>query len=293
MRRFVLTAATVVLAVAVTAGVAGATSPTNFHNDFEHKDDATPKKSWFNAGTGTIRREPSGYVSDYASGVDSAHKQWHARLGTSGCTGPATCFGPFTRWGEPNAGDFPKDGYATEIDVYLDTAWAVGKPDRRFDWSSAINDDEGGFRRDFVFNAGTSPAGDGSFDINASTNATRSGAFPQNPCPNPPTPSPTQPAGCRTPLKITESGWYTLRHRFYDDGGVLAVDMSVSNHDGVLKEWKVSQPTDDIETTGRARYGWFVINEINNLAADCSKLLKPGKEHPEIGASCTSQGDDE
>ena len=44
----------------------------------------------------------------------------------------------------------------TEVDVYLDVGWAASKPDYRFDWASAINDNTGIHRRDFAFNVGTS-----------------------------------------------------------------------------------------------------------------------------------------
>jgi hypothetical protein len=35
---------------------------------------------------------------------------------------------------------FPAGGYFTQVDVYLDVAWAAVRPDVRFDWHSAIQD---------------------------------------------------------------------------------------------------------------------------------------------------------
>lgn len=265
-------------------------------NDFERAGDDTTARSWNDFGLGTIDRVASGYSSPsgYASGIASAHGNWHARLRDGGCGAArftSTCTGPFTRYGKSTSANptFPKKGYTTEVDVYLDVGWAGGKIDYRFDWSSAINNSAGGFKRDFVFNVGTpiNPLDPPGFWMNASTNATRSGAFPQNPCPAPNTP----PNGCRTPVEITQSGWYTFRHRFYSRnvGGTkyLAVDFSVLKHKAVVAFWTIiSSPDDPMTTVGGDRYGWFVINEINDLAVDCSSWKTPGKKHPKLGHQC-------
>ena len=52
-------------------------------------------------------------------------------------------------------------GVAAAAVAAADVTWAASHPDARFDWSSAINDPSGNFRRDFVFNAGTDPLGPG------------------------------------------------------------------------------------------------------------------------------------
>lgn len=272
---------------------------------------------WYDLPPGTIHRVPSGYFSPfgYASGIDSAHGDWHARLRTSGCetlrfTTTTTCFGPFTRWGKATSQnpDFPKGGYMTEVDIYLDVAWVAtggGRNDYRFDWSSAINENTGNHQRDFVFNVGTpltsaEALATPGYYVNASTNATRSGAFPQNMCPNPS----TAPNYCRTPVKITDSGWYTFRHSFYPRHHMgtdyLAVDFTVLRHDGVvMANWFISvtifQDPDDpdrMSTIGGDRYGWFVINEINDLAIDCSNLRPRAIGHPLLGAPCLDDHDD-
>src|SRR5205807_2397078 len=134
--------------------------PGPYFNGFEKNTNG-----WFNEG-GTITREPSGYVSasGYASGIASASGGYHARLGLD--PSPDTCqsgsgphpvyYGPLTNWGGYSS-TFPSGGYKTQLDIYLDVTWAASHPDARFDWSSAINDPSGNFRRDFVFNAGTDP----------------------------------------------------------------------------------------------------------------------------------------
>jgi len=148
--------------------------------------------------------------------------------------------------------------------VYLNLA--AGNPnDTRFDWSSAINKPDGTHRRDFVFNAGfyndSDATGSGPrFVINASTNATRSGAFPKN----------------TGSFSITTTGWYTLEHHFYNVGlGVLAVYLRITTLAGApLKTWTLSDPTDIIGTTvGGHRYGWMVIQEFPVLAIDNVSLL--------------------
>jgi len=250
-----------------------------YFNGFERNTDG-----WFdrtNGGFGTITRRPSGYsdgIGGYANVINSATGNWHARL--TGNDNPCDrtqfgtpCYGPFTRWGGYSS-TFPEGGYSTQVDIYLDVSWAAVNPDYRFDWDSAINDNNGNFLRDFVFNAGTSPSGMPQFFVNASTNATRSGAFPENPCPAPNTP----PNTCRVPAVISTSGWYTFRHTFLNDAGSLAVDFDIINQSTnvLVAHWTIHSG-DSISTVGGNRYGWFVIEEIPNLPIDNS--LRTGLCH--------------
>jgi hypothetical protein len=134
----------------------------------------------------------------------------------------------------------------------------MSHPDTRFDWSSAISDTSGGFRRDFVFNVGTDPLG---FVMTAGNNATRCGANPADP-------------GHAPVVHISLSGWYTFKHTFSGTpGGPLTVTMTVapSGTTVPLGTWVRSDPTDIIGTTvGGNRYGWFVQNEFDGLAIDNS-----------------------
>jgi hypothetical protein len=269
--------------------------PGPYFNGFE-----TDTSSWFdmtNGGFGTITRQQSGYTNGgYATGVASAMGQWHARVtGDQPCIKSVAtpCSGPFTRWG--GYGDtFPAGGYRTQLDIYLDVFWAASNPDTRFDFSSSINNSAGGFLRDFVFNAGTNrttdpgPAG---FFINASTNATRSGALPQNTCPAPSAP----PNSCRLPVHITTSGWYTFRHTFRDDSGSLAVDFEIFGplpSNALVASWTI-HPGDAMSNVGGSRYGWFVNEEIPDLAIDDSQrtglniTLTPATATNRVGTSHT------
>jgi hypothetical protein len=198
-------------------------------------------------------------VASGTNGISSAAGNFHAEadfVAAPGTTGDFTRFG-----GYENV--FPAGGCTTSIDVYLNVGGGFAN-DTRFDWSSAINQPDGNHRRDFVFNTGfyndTDATGSGPrFVINASTNATRSGAFPKN-------------TGSFT---ISATGWYTLIHRFYNNGGVLNVDLSLTKLDGtILKTWTLSNPTDIIGTTvGGHRYGWLVIQEFPVLAIDNVSLM--------------------
>jgi hypothetical protein len=145
-------------------------------------------------------------------------------------------------------------GYSTGVDIYLDVPYALSHPDTRFDWSSAVTDPSGNFRRDFVFNVGTDALG---FVINGTNNATRCGASPYG-----------------SPVHITSSGWYTFQHDFQGvAGGPLTVVLTVkpAGTNAVLGTWVRSDLSDIIGVTvGGNRYGWFVQNEFDGLAIDNS-----------------------
>ena len=216
----------------------------DFSQDFQ-----TGTSDWAPGDTSdTVNQEPDGYVSpDYASGITSASPTEHARLRRGECTvdpsgggGPSVmCNGAFTRWGGYNS--VWMGGYTTQVDVYLDVAYAKANPDSyagniacltanamdtscngtRFDFSSALNDSGGNFLQDYVFNVGTgdpaqpnpcsSPSG--GFVVAASTNAFRSGASPYD-------------LG-HDPFCVATSGWYTFKHTFKDVGGSLQVLMEI------------------------------------------------------------------
>jgi hypothetical protein len=232
---------------ALGAPAALATTPAPFFNGFE-----TDIHGWdVYGGQYDATRVPSG-----TDGVTSRTGSFHAEAGQYSLDqdgGSAA-----TDWGG-STDEFPAGGYTTEVDVYLDTNCPAN--DTRFDWSSAVSNTAGNHRRDFVFNAGCYTAGGNHFTISASTNAGRGGAFPANPD--------------KDPVNIYTTGWYRLRHTFYDNGGVLAVDMSILDANGnVVKSWTRSDPSDVIGVTvGGAQYGWFASNEFPFLAFDNSRLI--------------------
>lgn len=178
--------------------------------------------------------------------------------------------GAFTRFGGYNFGAgnaVPTvfQEYYTSLDIYLDLTggWAN---DTRFDWSSAINNSAGTFQRDFIFNAGfyndsTGPgANTNRFVISASNNSQPGSAYAKNPA--------------RDPIAISTSGWYTFEHHFYDNGGVLAVDMSIfdTSSNSLVHQWTLSNSLDLIAGIGGNRYGWFDYSTFSGLEIDNAHL---------------------
>ncbi len=254
MRKLLVAIAMIAVLVAVPTS-AMAASPTPFFNGFE-----TDTAGW----NGAITRQQSGYsnAGGYADGIVSASGGYHARLGTDGA---------FTTWGG-YTDTFPVGGYTTSLTIYLDVSWASSHPDARFDWDVSSSNSSGGFLRDFVFNAGTTPSnylGTPGFVINASTNAMRSSSSPSNPCPSPS----TAPNTCRMPVYITTSGWYTFVHTFSDGGANgLQVDMSILDSSGnTVASWTIYSG-DPMSAVGGNQYGWFANQEINDLPIDNSAL---------------------
>ena len=200
-------------------------------------------------------------VESGTDGITSHTGDWHAQASQS------LISSDFTRWAG-YTDTFPEEGYSTSVWVYLDLAAGVPN-DTRFDLSSAINtitpEPATTHRRDFVFNVGyyddTDSTGTGPrFVINASNGGGRAAAFPKDPA--------------RDPFTVTASGWYEFRHVFYDNGGVLAVDLELRSDAGaLLHSWTLSDSTDIIDVTvGGNRYGWFVIQEFPVLAFDDTRL---------------------
>lgn len=234
------TALVATLAVAaVPAAALAAAPPAPYVNGFENAIDAVTPDDGGTEAMFNVTRVASG-----TNGITSSSGSWHATAATNA--------GSFTRLGGYSS-TFPVGGYTTSIDVYLDMSVATGSNDLRFDWSSAISNNVGGHRRDFVFSVGTDPVNAGKFLVSASNNAP---GWPGNPG--------------RDPLTVFTTGWYTFQHTFRDSGaGVLAVDLKVLSGPTVLKTWTLSDPTDVIgSTVGGNRYGWLVTNGFSSLALD-------------------------
>ncbi len=202
-------------------------------------------------------RVPSG-----TNGVTSASGSFHA---VNSASSPY----PATNWGGENfgAGDAVPTAfqeYTTSLDIYLNVDGGYAN-DTRFDWDSAISDSNGEFKRDFIFNGGfyndaTGPgANTNRFVISASNNSQPGSAYAKNPG--------------RDPIAISTSGWYTFEHHFYDNGGVLAVDLSIFDAlNNLIHSWTLSDPTDLIGGVGGNQYGYFSDNDFSSLAFDNSEL---------------------
>jgi hypothetical protein len=236
------------LAFILLAGSASA-SAANYFNGFETDI----------AGWETPTRVPSG-----TDGITSSTGGFHATTAGDALGGA----GDSTRWGGYNYGAgnaVPTvfHEYSTSVDIYLNVegGWANNT---RFDFDSAINNSAGTFLSDFIFNAGfyndgTGPgAGTDRFVVSASYNSQPTSAYPKNPG--------------LDPIDISTTGWYTFQHHFYDNAGVLNVDMSIFDASGALiHTWTlVSAP---ITGVGGNRYGWFDFNEFSTLAFDNTMMV--------------------
>ncbi len=225
------------MAVAAAPGAAFAATPSiKYFNGFENSSNTTEAKAIFE-----VTRVAGSKTMPAASG------KWYATAGPGSDV--------FTRQGGYSS-TFPTKGYTTSVDIYLDVTKATG--DKRFDWSSAVNQPDGTHKRDFIFNVGSYADAPGKFYVNASNNAPgdpRNGVDPF------------------VPLEITESGWYTFKHDFKNDGGVLAVEMNVIPRGGQsVATWTLRTETDaiggELGEVGGNRYAWLVNNDFDGLALD-------------------------
>ena len=203
-----------------------------------------------------------GQVTRAASGTDgivSAEGSHHAVIEQGffdGQTSGAES-GAFTRF----------DGYrsewlgewSAEVQVYLDTGWSAGEG---FDYSVASNNAAGVHLRDFIFHV-TKDSSTGDLLLGASNNTNFDPREDLETLPN--------------FAVIGQSGWHTLQHRFYEDGGVLAVEMRVLDGAGaVVFSQVLSNPGDLIGNVGGNRYGWFTnIDIAGGIAVDGLKLTTP------------------
>lgn len=235
---------------------AGRSSAAVYFNGFE-----TDTAAWTSATR----------VASGTNGVTSATGSYHA----------TTVQGTFTTWGGYNYGAgnaVPTvfQEYTTSLDIYLNVAggWAN---DRRFDYTSAINNNLGVHLRDFAFNVGfyndaTGPgANTNRFVISAGNNTGRANSFPKN-------------TGA---IAVSATGWYTFQHHFYENAGTLKVDMSIfDSSNSLVNSWTLG--TDAIAGVGGNRYGWFPQNEFGagNLAIDNAELSM-AVAVPELSTACS------
>ncbi|HEX6586989.1 MAG TPA: hypothetical protein VF052_09570 [Solirubrobacterales bacterium] len=308
------------------AAPASAVLPT-YSNGFETNTDG-----WFTTTGGTITREASGSsnLGGYADPVASASGTYHARLGRTTCERTNTfggagdaahCSGPNTNWGGVSPPTFPVGGYTTQVDIYLDAAYAQANREpnnyggnfaclapvpetdppgatdaackgTRFDYSSAINNNTGTHLRDFGFNVSTGlstgllPTGEpcSGFTVTGQTVVNRANANPL--------------LDNYDPQCIPNSGWYTFKHTFSEEAGYLKVVMEIIPVGSTTPtaSWTITG-IDEISTVGCERYGWFTNQEIYGLPIDNASMtgcgtppLPDGKISP-TGTTCQQYAD--
>jgi hypothetical protein len=196
---------------------------------------------------GTIDRVPS-----TSAGIAASSGDFHALVGQVDS-------GPFTRF--DGYRDTFGNGFKAQIDVYLDPNWAAGNG---FDYSVAANGSDGNHQRDFIFHVAKDTS-TGGLLVGGSNNSS---------------------FGTREDLEnvnhyeVTQSGWYTLQHDFYDNGGALAVDLNLLDSTGNVLFTETRTDAGDLipGEVGGNRYGWFTHISLGtdanpgSLAIDNSQL---------------------
>lgn len=89
--------------------------------------------------------------------------------------------------------------------------------------------------------------------MSAGNNPGRGNSFPKNPG--------------QGAVSIDETGWYTFRHDFFDDGGTLGAELSIVDSMGDTVFFR-SFGTDPIGDVGGEGYGWIQTDEFSVLAFD-------------------------
>ena len=202
------------------------------------------------------------------SGVDSIPSSDGSKYGQA-------YFNAFTRWGNQYRNTFPAGGYSTQLDLYFDPSWAASNAGQ-FDFSSAINRQDGNHLRDFIFTFGSNGT-DAKWFVNASNNA------------------PGNPFGTGS-IALEQTGWYTIKHDFQNVDGVLEVTLSITNKlTGVVAgTWTLSNSSDTIaDVVGGNRYGWFPTQRFDflHIAVDNAKLIvnnAPQPTAPQNGGTIVS-----
>lgn len=243
------------IAIAATATLGSVAMAAVPHSEgFEDPSWVPGGDNWQNYAGGNIYRVVSG-----TDGITSSQGGAHAIITdlamNNDVFGVPTlgALGPYTRFGGYSS-DFG-GGFSTSLDIYLDPT-SLNNGDG-FDYSSAVNNQSGDHLRDFIWHVGMV---DGALLLNASNNSDRSFN-----------------AGKITSggnaYEVTEAGWYTFEHHFYDNAGTLAVDLVLLNSVGDVLHTITRTTSDDIANVGGNRYGWFVYNNIDRLAIDGTQVV--------------------
>ena len=236
----------VLMALALTSS---ANASSLFSQGFE-----TDTSGWFGTGSpyGTTTRVVSG-----TNGITAYQGSYFAYVYDSTPSGAnaTDTTGPYTNFGGYSS-VFPGT-YTASIAIYLDPHWLGGSG---FEYSVASNGSDGAHQRDYVFHV--SNASDGHLRVGVSNNSSDGAVASLS----------------SSDYEVTTAGWYIFQHTFYDDGGTLAVAMSL--YDSTMAELfsqTLSDPADTIPgEVGGNRYGWFTLIDAgpgDGLAIDSVSMV--------------------
>ena len=192
--------------------------------------------------SGTITRVESG-----TDGIASNEGDWHAIV-----DGGSYSFFDDSRDTWPGT-------WVAEIDVYLDPGWSAGTG---FDYTVAAWGSDGSHQRDYIFHV-TKDTSTGSLLV-AGSNNTNS--------------APREDLENINHYEVTDAGWYTLQHTFYEDGGALAVDLNLlaANGNILFTETRYNAADTILDEVGGNGYAWFTfINVPSGIAVDEHQLFIP------------------
>lgn len=192
------------------------------------------------------------------SGWYDADRDWYGDISVDG-SGHAIVNGdsssaPMSRFGGYR--DVWQGGWTAEVDVYLDPSWEDGAG---FDYSVAANGTDNAHQRDYIFHV-TKDSSTGDLLVAGSTNTDF---------------VPREDLEDRNHYVVTEAGWYTLQHEFYEENGALQVDLNLLDENGTVlfTETLVPHAGDDLmDEIGGNRYGWFTTVTVPDLAIDNHQL---------------------
>lgn len=207
----------------------------------------TDTSGWFDSSndwSGTITRVPSG-----TSAISSSSGSYHAVIQGDASSAPFTRFDGYR--------DTWPGTWRAEIDVYLNPAWGAGQG---FDYSVAATGTDGNHQRDFIFHV-TKDTSTGKLLVAGSNNTNF---------------APREDLEGINHYEVTTAGWYTFQHVFYDDGGVLAVDLNLLDSNGTILFTETRRDASDTipGEVGGNRYGWFTfVNVTNGIAVDNHELF--------------------
>lgn len=147
-------------------------------------------------------------------------------------------------------------GFTAYLYIFLDTSWAAGSG---FDYSVAANGSDGNHQRDYIFHVSKDTSTNsllvgGSNNSNFETREDLEGINHYN---------------------VVTSGWYTFKHVFYEDNGLLAVDLILLDANGHELFTETRSSASDIISSeiGGNRYGWLTFVDVEGgLAIDNSRL---------------------
>jgi hypothetical protein len=150
------------------------------------------------------------------------------------CEGPYVCYG-----GSCSYAVFPKNGFTSSIDVYIDPVWARNHPGENVDWDVGLNNTSGAYLSDNGFTMCTTTAGGGGFYLSLN-----------------------QFSSCNaTPKELTTKGWYTLKQDFQSVNGSIVVTYSITPPSGPV--WtQVVNTGEATSGTGGPSYGWFADEDV-------------------------------